>query len=472
MKTGEYVTPADEAGTEVASEPSAGPRQVRDYTQGSINAAIWALAVPMTLEMAASSVYQILDLVWVGRLGPAELAAVSVSSSVYWIINSMANGLGIGGLAIVARRIGARRFRDANHATVQAVLLALIVGFGLTVLGLITRAPLLRSLGAGPDIFPMSMTYLEVMYGGLFTLVLLNVNNAILRGAGNASAALTAFVVARGLTVALEPFIVLGWAGFPRLGVTGAAAATVAGQIAGVGYQLYMLTTGRARVRIERQHLKPDLPLMRQIIEIGLPSTIQMMLRAASRAAIMGLVGMFGTLALAGYGVANRIMLTALIPGFGMGNAAGTLVGQNLGAQKPRRAERSAWIIAAYNLAFMGTIVLAVMFFAESFIAFFNDTPQVVEYGALCLRILGIGYLFSAVGVVMGRALDGAGNTVPAMAINAITLWGISIPVAYVLARVLAGAHGVWIGLAAGNVANGLLMAFWFRRGRWKHREI
>ncbi len=446
--------------------------QERDYTQGSIHKAIWALAVPMTLEMGVGSVYQILDMIWVGRLGPAEVAAVSVSSTLIWVIVSAANGLGVGGMAIVARRIGARERQAANHATTQAVLLSVIVSLGLTVLGWSVMIPLLKLLGSGPDVLPLAAAYLRVTYSGLVLVVPLFVINALLRGAGNASAALIAFVLARGIAILVEPFLVLGWGPFPRWGVTGAALSSLIGMACGLAFQFVVLSRGKARIRLNLRAIYPDRALMWRIIQIGLPSTFQMMLRAASRLTILGLVGMFGTLALAGYGVANRILLVALIPGFGMGNAAGTLVGQNLGARKPDRAERSAWLIAGYNLAFMATFVGVTFLFAERLIAFFNATPGVVAYGTACLRIVAIGYLFSAVGVVMGRSLDGAGNTLPAMVINAITLWVITIPAAYLLAVGGMGITGVWIGLTVGNACNGLLLATWFRLGRWKRKKV
>jgi len=246
----------------------------------------------------------------------------------------------------------------------------------------------------------------------------------------------------------------------------------VLAQAAGLGFQLWILFSGRARICIHPRDLRPDLPIMKQVLSIGTPSTVQMMLRSGSRITLLGLVGLFGTLALAGYGVANRILLIAFIPGFGMGNAAATLVGQNLGAQQPKRAAKSAWLIAGYNVAFMGCFAIFAFVLAPPLIAFFDPTPEVVRYGAIGLRIVGISYVFSAMGVVMARGLDGAGNTMPAMTINLLSLWAIQIPIAFMLARGGLAANGIWVGIAVGNIANGLIMAYWFYRGRWKHKEV
>ncbi|MFQ6059301.1 MAG: MATE family efflux transporter [Anaerolineae bacterium] len=456
----------------VAAPPAAPAVRRPDLTRIGLHRAIWLLAVPMTLEMAVTSVYQIADLYWVGRLGSEALAAVSVAGMVRWAIVSLSNGLAIGGLAIVARRIGEHRPEAANHATTQAVVFTLVVSLGMALLGLATMRPLLRLLGAGPDVLPLGLTFLRVTYLGLWAIVMVPVINALFRGAGDATIAFGVLAFANLFNVVLEPFMVLGWGPFPRLGVTGAALSMVIAQGLGLGLQLLILLRGRARIRLNPRRLWLDPAVIRRIVEIGTPSTVQMFLRAASRVAVVGLVGMFGTYALAGYGVASRVLLVALIPGFGLGNAAATLVGQNLGAHQPHRAAKSAWIIAGYNVALMSAFALFAFLMAPWLVGLFDPTPAVVAYGSAALRVIAASYLFSALGVVMGRGLDGAGNTVPAMAINALSLWGVQIPLAYLLARADLGAHGIWWGIAVANMANGLLMAFWFRRGGWKRRQV
>ncbi len=445
----------------------------RDLTTGSIHRNIWILAVPMILEMATLSVTQIVDTYWVGKLGSAALAAVTISMTLRWVINSMANGLGIGGMAVVARRIGAGDRAEADHATWQAVLLAVFASIVLGALGILVAEPTLRILGADAEVLALGVPYLRILFGGLFTLVLIFVINSLLRGAGEARLALWVLVVSQGLTLILEPLLIFGWGPFPALGVNGSAWAGVLGFGAGALFQMAILLSGRARIAINLRDLRPDLPLMWHIVKIALPSTAQMTLRSTSRLAILAIVGLYGTFATAGFGVANRILLIALIPGFGLANAAATLVGQNLGARQPRRAERSAWWVVTYNISLLA--VFAVVFFAlaRPLVAFFDTTPQVGDLGGQALRIIAPSLAFSAVGVVLARGFDGAGNTVPAMFVNLLTLWGLEVPLAYGLSQWTGlGITGVWVGRALANVANGLLFAFWFRLGRWKKREV
>jgi putative MATE family efflux protein len=444
-----------------------------DLTSGSIHRNIWTLAIPNILEMATMSVTQIVDTYWVGKLGSAALAAVTISMTLRWVLNSLANGLGIGGMAVVARRIGAHDRAEADHATWQAVLLAIFVSIVLGVLGTLVAAPTLRILGADADVLAMGVSYLRILFGGLFTLVLIFVINSLLRGAGEARLALWVLVLSQGLTIVLEPLLIFGWGPFPVLGVSGSAWASVLGFGAGVLLQMLILLSGRARIAINVRNLWPDPPLMWHIVKIALPSTVQMTLRSTSRLTILAIVGLYGTFATAGFGVGNRILLIAIIPGFGLGNAVATLVGQNLGAAQPHRAERSAWWVAAYSVSLLAAFALLFFALARPLIAFFDPTPEVVKIGTEFLRIVAPSLIFSAVGVVLARGFDGAGNTVPAMFVNLLTLWGLEVPLSYGLSQwTELGITGVWVGRALANVANGLFFALWFRLGRWKKREV
>jgi len=445
----------------------------RDLTTGNIHRNIWVLAVPMILEMATLSVTQIMDTYWVGKLGSAALAAVTISMTLRWVLNSLANGLGIGGMAVVARRIGAHDKAQADHAAWQVVLLAIFVSIVLGVLGILVAEPTLRILGADAEVIVLGVPFLRILFGGLFTLVLIFVINSLLHGAGEARLTLWVLVLSQGLTIVLEPLLIFGWGPFPDLGVNGSAWAGVLGFGAGVLFQIAILLSGRARIAINLHDLRPDLPLMWHIVKIALPSTAQMTLRSTSRLIVLAIVGLYGTFATAGLGVANRILLIALIPGFGLANAAATLVGQNLGAAKPRRAERSAWWVTAYNAGLLAAFAVVFLAFARPLVAFFDPTPEVVDIGAECLRIIAPSLIFSAIGVVLTRGFDGAGNTVPAMFVNLLTLWGTEIPLSYGLSQWTGlGITGVWVGRALANAANGLLFAFWFRLGRWKKREV
>jgi putative MATE family efflux protein len=427
----------------------------------------------MILETGILNIAQVLDTYWVGQLGSAALAAVTISITIRWVLNSLANGLGIGGMAVVARRIGAKDQAAAELAVWQTILLGIFMSLVLTIVGMVLARPLLILLGADAEVLPLGLAYLRISFSGIFTLLLVFAINSMLRGAGEAGIAMRVLFLATGVTVVLEPFLIRGWGPLPALGVAGSALAFVLGFGAGLVLQFVVLLRGRARIRINLRDLKPDFPLMGRIIRISLPSTVQMTLRSSSRLIILALVGAYGTFATAGYGVANRLLLIALIPCFGMGNAAGTLVGQNLGALRPDRAERSAWWVSAYSAIYMAVVALLLSIFAPSLIALFDPTPEVVAIGTECLRIVSWSMIAGAGGVVLARGFDGAGNTVPAMTINLLTLWAMELPLAFGLSRWLGlGVTGVWWGRALANLANGLLFAIWFRRGKWKDREV
>lgn len=445
----------------------------RDLTTGGLHKAIWFLAPAMMLETGILNVTQLLDTYWVSRMGSAALAAVTISISIRWVLNSLSNGLGIGGMAVVARRIGEKNREAADHAAWQTILLALLVSMALTVMGLALSKPLLIFLGADADVLPLGMDYLFILFLGIATIVLTFGINALLRGAGEARLAMVVLFVATAINVILEPVLMFGLGPIPAMGVSGSALANVLGFGAAVLLQFIILFRGKAGIAINIHDLRPDFPLMGRIIRIALPSTAQMTFRSSSRLVILAIVGVYGTYAVAGFGVANRMLLIALIPVFGLANAASTLVGQNLGALQPKRAERSAWWVSAYSTVYMLIMVIILFYFAQPIVAFFDSTPEVVQMGAECIKIVAISLLANSIGVVLERAFDGAGNTIPAMSINIISLWILEIPVALGLSRQLGmGTTGVWWGRAAANVANGLLFAFWFLRGRWKLRQV
>jgi putative MATE family efflux protein len=304
-------------------------------------------------------------------------------------------------------------------------------------------------------------------------LVLQFAINSMLRGAGEVRLAMSVLFLHTAVTVTSQWVLIFGRGPFPPLGVAGAAWGNVMGLCAGVVLQALILLSNRSRIGINLRDTKPNFPLMGRIIHIALPSMLQMTLRSASRLLIVGLVGLYGTFAVAGYGVANRLLQIAIVPSFGLGNAAGTLVGQNLGARKPERAERNAWWISAYAAGYMAIVATLLFAFARSLIGLFDPTPQVVGIGAECLRVVTPALIPAIVGVVLAGGFEGAGDTVPAMIVNLLTLWGIEVAFAYGLAQRLGlGVTGIWWSRAFANVANGLLLAFWFRLGRWKRREV
>ena len=450
------------------------PKQFsRDLTSGNLHRNIWFLAIPMILETGILNVAQVLDTYWVGKLGSAALAAVTISVTIRWVLNSLANGLGIGGMAVVARRIGEKNEAAAEHAVWQTILLGIGLSILLTIPGVLLAKPFLTILGADAEVLPLGISYLRITLGGLFTIVLVFAINSMLRGAGEAKLAMNVLFLATAVTVILEPLMVFGWGPFPEMGINGAAWSNVLGFGAGLLLQFVILFRGRARIRIKLNDLRPDFSLIGQIIRIALPSTMQMVFRSSSRPIIIGLVGIYGTFATAGYGGANRMILIALIPAFGLSNSASTLVGQNLGAKNPNRAEVSAWWVSAYGAIYLATAGALLFIFARPLISFFDPTPQVVEMGVNCLRIVAPSLVISAIGIALGRAFDGAGDTVPAMLVNLSTLWILEIPAAYGLAKWAGlGVIGIFWGRAIANVANGLAFGIWFKLGRWKRRQV
>jgi putative MATE family efflux protein len=376
-------------------------------------------------------------------------------------------------MAVVARRVGARDREAADHAAAQTILLGLTVSLLLALVGLAVARPLLQLMGADAEVLPLGLTYLRITFLTAFTWVLVYVINALIRGAGEARLAMAVYFLTTAVIVVSEPVLVLGLGPVPKLGVAGAAAAYALGFGSGLLLQLITLLRGRASIGLRLRDLRPDLPLMGRIIGITLPSAVQMILRSTANLILLALVGAFGTFATAGYGLADRLLVIILVPCFGLGNTSGTLVGQNLGAGKPERAERCARWVSVYAAVYLLALTTLLFLFAEPLIAFFDPTPEVVAIGAACIRIIAFSLVFDGIGFIFSRGLEGAGNTLPTAAINLLTLWGLQLPLALALSQWLGlGLVGIWWGRALANVANGLFFTTWFQRGRWKHREL
>lgn len=427
----------------------------------------------MVIDMLSSSVYQIVDVYWVGKLGSTALAAATLASVIRWVLNSLSMGLGVGGLAVVARRVGEGNESAASHTAWQVLIIAVGVSGVISAAGFLSAEPILQLLGAEQEVVTLGVPFLRISFVGVGAIVVLQCCNALLRGAGEARTAMWTMWVGNGAAIALASLLVPGNLGFPALGVAGSALAMVLGYTLGVLSAVGILLSGRLRLHLRPRDLRLDLPLMWHVIKIALPSTVQMTLRASSRLVTTAIMAPFGTAVIAGYGIANRILMFALIPGFGFGNAAGTLVGHNLGADKPKRAAQSAWSVAAYNLVIIAVFTTLFIAFARPLVTFFNAEPAVIDVAQEAITVIGLSFLVAAVGVVMGRSLDGARATFPAMVINLTTLWGIQIPAAHALANWASwGTRSLWFGFGAANVVNGLLMAGWFLRGTWKQRQV
>ncbi len=440
----------------------------------------------MTLEMSLFSVFQLLDTLWVGRLGAEELAALTVSSTLQFTLSAVAMGLGIGGTAMVARRIGEGDWQGANNACMQAVLMALMVSVVLSSAGLFLARPMLRLLGAPAEVIPLATAYLRITFAGLFATVMLPIMSSLLRGAGDAVLALKVRIVVIVVSIAMEPLLIFGpgyipglsflpgVARLPALGIRGSALAMVLGRALGVALQLYILVRGLARIRLEPRRLHLDLQVIRTLLRIGIPGMVQRSFWSFSRLFLLGIISPFGTAALAGYGIANQMSRMVLILSWGMGNSTATLVGQNLGAAQPRRAERVAWITAGIALGISLAMSAPIFIFAPNVVRAFSTTPAVVEVGSRCLRILTISFALSAVGTIFSQGLSGAGDTMAPMFISILTLWAFQLPLAYLLSSAWVGwgTNGIWVGIGIASGVNGLMSILWFKRGRWKRIRV
>lgn len=444
-----------------------------DYTAGSLGRGIVLLAVPMILEMAMESIFAIVDVFWVSRLGPSAVATVGLTESMMTLAYTGAMGLSMGVIAVVARRIGEKNPDAASEAAVQGIALGLGVAAAVGVIGITLAPRLLGLMGASPEVIAMGSGYTRLMLGGSATVMLLFLINAIFRGAGDPAIAMRVLWQANAINILLGPCLIFGLGPFPRMGVTGAALATTIGRGTGVLYQVYRLTRGDARVAVRRIHLALRPAVMATLLRLSGSATFQFLVGTASYIGLTRIVSTFGSSVLAGYTIAIRILIFALLPSFGLANAAATMVGQSLGAGKPDRAERAAWLAARYNLFALGTVGLLFIVFAYQIVGVFTHEPTALTTGALGLRTMSYGFVFYAVGFVLTQAFNGAGDTWTPTWINLGCYWLWEIPLAYVLARLgTFGAEGVFIAITVANSTLAVVAVLLFRRGRWKLRKV
>ncbi len=452
-------------------ESIAGTQQ--DFTEGSIGRAILLLAIPMVLEMAMESLFAVVDVFFVARLGADAVATVGLTEALLTLVFAVAWGMSMSTTALVARRIGEKDSKGAAVAAVQAIAVGVAISTPIGILGIIFAPKLLALMGASPNIIAIGSGYTAWMIGGNLTVQLLFLINAIFRGAGDAAHAMRALWISNICNIILDPCFIFGWGPFPELGVTGAAVATNIGRGLGVLYQLFVLWRGWSRVKIERRLIRLDPGVMLRLLRVSVGGVFQMVVATASWLALVRLVAIFGSAALAGYTIALRIIIFAILPSWGMGSAAATLVGQNLGAKKPERAERSVWITGLSNMIFLGGVTIVFIVFAEPLVRIFTNDPEVVPFGVDCLRYISYGYVFYAYGMVMVQAFNGAGDTMTPTIINLFCYWLFQIPLAYALALPLGmNAQGVFLAITISESTLAVVGILVFRRGRWKKREI
>ena len=449
----------------------------RNYTTGPIGRSILLLAIPMVLEMIMESVFAVVDIYWVshleGDIAKEAVTTVGLTESMLTLVYALAIGLSIGAMAMVARRIGEQNPEGAARAAVQAIALALIISIVIGVIGAPLAPKLLQLMGGSPWVVEHGAAFTRVMLAGNVTVVMLFMINAIFRGAGDAAIAMRTLWLANWINILLGPCLIFGLGPFPKLGLLGAAIATNIGRGTGALFALSKLISEGGRFNIERRHLRIEPIIIGRLIRLSATGTFQVFIAMASWIGLVRIISSFGSNAMAGYTIGIRVILFALLPSWGMANAAATMVGQALGARDPDRAERAVWKAGFYNMIFLGIVGLVFVFFAPQIISLYDPEPEVARYGVDCLRIVSYGFLFYAYGMVLGQSFNGAGDTWTPTIINLFVFWLWEIPLAYVLGIWLGmGPRGVFVAITIAFSTLAVVSAIVFRRGRWKQRVV
>ncbi|HEX5167570.1 MAG TPA: MATE family efflux transporter [Cyclobacteriaceae bacterium] len=445
-----------------------------NFTEGNIDRAIFLLSVPMILEMLMESLFAVVDVFYVSRLNDNDaVATVGLTESVLTLVYSIAIGVSMGATAMVARRVGEKNIKDASVAGLHAIYIG--IGFSVVVgsVGLIFAKDILLLLGASGALVEKGSGYTRWMFGGNLSIMMLFIINAVFRGAGNASIAMRSLWLSNGLNILLDPIFIFGFGAVPAFGVEGAAIATTIGRSCGVVFQLYYLIKGKGLIKIHRDNLAVQWNLVGKLLKLGAGGTSQFLIASASWIFLIRIISTFGSGALAGYTIAIRVIVFAILPAWGMANAAATLVGQNLGAGLPGRAEKSVWRAAFFNMVFLGSVSIAFFLLAERIVVVFTSDTEVLRYGIRCLQIVCLGYIFFAYGMVIGQSFNGAGDTRTPTILNFFGFWILQIPLAYWLGILSGfGPTGVYIAICVAESILAITSIMVFRQGRWKTVKV
>jgi len=445
----------------------------QDFTEGSISRAVFLLATPMVLEMVMESLFAIANVFWVTRLGANAIATVGLTETMMTLVFAVAIGVSLSTTAMVARRIGEKDARGAATAATQAILLGVVLAVAMGIPCYLLAPRLLQWMGAPADLVAMGHRYTAIVMGGNIAVMLLFLNNAIFRGAGDAAIAMRVLWTSNWINIILDPCLIFGWGPFPELGVTGAAISTLIGRGTGVLYQLWILTRGRSRiaVRFADFRLAPD--VLASLVRVSSTGVLQFAIAHTSWIILVRIISGFGSVAVAGYTIGIRIFIFAILPSWGLSGAAATMMGQNLGASKPERAERAVYLTGWYNMLFLAVVAAVFVTAPETIVQLFTSDPLVIPHAVDCLRIIAYGNLVYAFGMVLVQAFNGAGDTVTPTIVNVIGFWLCEIPLAWALAHPAGwGVRGVFAAIPISELLITVISLVVFRRGAWRTSRI
>ncbi|WP_445452123.1 MATE family efflux transporter [Flavobacterium sp. 25HG05S-40] len=447
-----------------------------DYTQGNVKVAILLLSIPMILELSLESVFAVVDIYFVGHLPNADVAVATVglTEAVISLVYTLGIGLSTGATAIVARRVGEKEVDEASKSGAQAITISLLIAIVVACLGVYFASDILSLMGAKPEVIAEGTSFAQIIFSSSPAIILLFLINGIFRGAGDAAMAMRSLWLASIINIILCPVLIYGVGPFPELGLVGAAIATAIGRTTGVVYQCYHLFAKNRVIKIYRSYFKPNFEIIKSLLGIATPAMFQFFIQSGSWIVLTYIVSVTGsTDASAGYQIAIRNVVFFILPAWGLSNAAATLVGQNLGAKQPKRAEQSVLLTTKYNIIFMSIVTLLFVCFSEFIISLYTSDAEILAYGSQALRIIGFGYVFYGIGMVMIQSLNGAGDTKTPTWINIFTFWVIQIPLAWLLAVHLAmGPVGSFIAIPAAETVLALLAFYFFKKGKWKTIQV
>jgi putative MATE family efflux protein len=440
---------------------------------GNINRAIILLAIPMTLEMIMESLFAIVDIFFVSKIGVNAIAVVGLTESILTLTYSLGWGLAMGTTAMIARRVGEKDNDGASVSAMQSIYLALLISIPIMICGIFFSEHLLRLMGAAENVISEGSDYTILTLSFNLIVILLFLINGIFRGAGDAALAMRSLWIANTLNIILDPMFIFGIGPFPELGIKGAAVATIIGRASGIIYQLYHLKKGKGLIKIHKNNWQFKPLIIFKLIKLSAGVTAQFIISSASWIFLMRIISTFGSAALAGYTIAVRIVIFTLLPAWGFSNAAATMVGQNLGAEQPERAEKSVWRTGFFNMIFMGIVMIIFFFWGDNISSFFTTEKEVLQNASDCLRIFAMGYLFYAFGMVLVQAFNGAGDTRTPTIMNFFIFWMLQIPLAYSLAILLnVGATGVYYAIVISESTFSVVGYFLFKKGKWKTIKV